>query len=310
MHSPSAVQRFHKTRNVESSLLSLVREKGDREIVIWKEHVRRFKRIDIIDRSSLDEYLASPEYYQMPLTPDELYEQFAQIITLLEYDNYSLCLTPEAIDLSYELRGQNVRIRTDRRNKGEPRIGRISGVTIVDAGMAEIFAREFWSLFRATEPDFKSKDHVKEWLQGRVYAYASRQGHAEKYDVYMSHTAACEPDVLLLAARLRDEGATVWLRAWNEDPGRPWRRTLEADIGRIAAVGICCGFDGAPWHDIEEDTVLRQFAERGVAMIPIVLPRGSVPAHLPPYLTESDSVKLDDLSDVAGLMHVVTRRLF
>jgi hypothetical protein len=174
-HCEDAVERFYsRTFGARDESLQLIRERYIWERHQFEEHIRRFRRIDIIDRGTLREYLRAPEYYQMPLTVDELRCQIDNVLDLLSYENYLMCLCPESIDMSFELRGGRLRIRTDRRNKAQPRQGRVSSITFDRPAIAEIFEREFWTLFRLTEAEFKNKSHVMDWLVTEA-AYYQRE---------------------------------------------------------------------------------------------------------------------------------------
>src|SRR4029077_2785176 len=171
-HSENAVVRFYRGYGISDESLGVVRQKANWELEEWKRHIAKYQRIDIVDRFTLEEYFAAPEYYQMPLEPEELSEQLAKLMELLTFENYSICLTPEAVDLCYEIRKPEVRIRTDRRNKGQPRMGKITELALQDLRLAEMFEREFWSTFRSTESRFKDKTQVIKWCEERVKKYS------------------------------------------------------------------------------------------------------------------------------------------
>lgn len=170
-HSPDAVVRFHKSFGATEETCALIRGQVEWEGEVWRRHITQYERYDIVDRCLVEEYFAAPEYYQMPLTRSELQDQVSNLLELLKYDNYNLCLTPEAVDISYEIRGREVRVRTDRRNKGQPRLGRISGVTLSERQMADAFEREFWSIYRLSEAEFKDKKYVASWLESLAKKY-------------------------------------------------------------------------------------------------------------------------------------------
>jgi hypothetical protein len=170
-HSSDAVVRFHKSFGATEETCVLIGEKVEWEREVWRKHITQYERYDIVDRGLVEEYFAAPEYYQMPLTIRELQDQVSNLLELLKYDNYNLCLTPEAVDISYEIRGHEVRVRTDRRNKGQPRLGRISGVILSEQQLADVFEREFWSIYRLSETGFKNKKYVASWLKSLAKKY-------------------------------------------------------------------------------------------------------------------------------------------
>jgi len=181
-HSQDAVRRFYDNRNqgLSEQDEALIHERYTWEHRQFEEHIEQYQRIDVIDRAVLSEYLSAPEYYQMPLTVHELRAQINNVIAMLEHDNYTLCLCPESVNISFELRARELRIRSDRRNKGEPRQGRVTGLAFEAASLVEVFEREFWTLFRSTEPEFKAKDFVADWLVKTAARYQGVEEEAQQ----------------------------------------------------------------------------------------------------------------------------------
>lgn len=178
-----AVLRFYgEVLKANKPLIDLVQDKIRLEREAWERHVSHYQRIDIIDRAMLEGYLRAPEYYQMMLTASELEEQISNICELLEMSNYQLCITDEAIDLAFEIRGDEIRIRTDRRNKGQPREGRISGILLRGEAISADFNREFWGIYNRIDPNFRSRDHIKEWLRGKIGLLATPGQEQSKGD--------------------------------------------------------------------------------------------------------------------------------
>jgi hypothetical protein len=269
--------------------LDAVRERMAVERDTWREHIEKYRRIDIIDRGLVDEYLAAPEYYQMPLLAAELEEQLRHFVEMLAWPNYELCLTPEAVDLPFEIRGPEVRVRTDRRNKGEPRQGRIRNLALREPAIVESFEREFWTLYRHTEEQFKDKEFIREWVRERVARYRSarraRAATPEHYDVFLCHNSEDKPQVRRIARRLQKEGITVWLDEWNAPPGRPWIYALEEQMKNIATVAAFVGSSGiGPWQKFELAGYFMEFVERGSPIFPVILNTAPARPEIAPLL--------------------------
>lgn len=162
--SEAVIRRYFERPGADPLMQQLALRKLGLEREAFRRHVETHKRIDILDRAALVEYFSAPEYYQLPVTAAELRDQVSNMVSLLREDNYTLCLTPEAVDLCFEVRGPDVQLRTDRRNKAPQRIGRIAGLHLCDDAIANSFQREFWLLYGVTEVDFKSKTFLASWL--------------------------------------------------------------------------------------------------------------------------------------------------
>jgi len=166
--SAKAVRRYYESTGANAETVRLALQKLQIEHESFVRHIASHRRIDILDRGTFLEYLSAPEYYQLPLTPDELVEHIENLVALLSYENYTLCLTPEAVDICFEIRGPEVRLRTDRRNKAPQRVGRIANIVLHDEAVAESFQREFWLLYEVTEAEFKNKEHLRAWIQSEL----------------------------------------------------------------------------------------------------------------------------------------------
>jgi len=287
-HSVTAIKRFYSSYGVTENTIGLIAEKSAWEHQQWERHIRKGRRIDLFDKAQLEEYFEAPEYYQMSLTIEELNEQLTNVLRLLRFDNYSVCITSEAIDLSYEIRGSEVRIRTDRRNKGQPRSGRISGLVFNDSAMTEVFEREFWSMYRLASPEFKNKEYIAEWLTGRISKYKGPHENMltdERFDVFLCHNSRDKGIVKEIGRQLQAQGIRPWLDEWNLVPGRPWQRALEVQIPQIGSAAAFVGADGiGPWQHLELDAFLREFANRGCPVIPVILPHALKAPELPIFL--------------------------
>jgi len=287
-HSLSAIKRFDASYGVTEGTLVLIGEKWEWEQREWVKHISRCKRVDIFDKSQLEEYFGAAEYYQMPFTTNELKEQLDNTLKLLRYENYSVCLTSEAINLTYEVRGPEVRVRSDRRNKGQPRSGRISGIVFNDTGMAEVFEGEFWNMYRLAPAESKNKEYIAEWLRERVSKYKGPgQGviAGEEFDVFLCYNSRDRLSVKKIGRKLVEKGLRPWLDEWNLVPGRPWQRALESQIGQIRSAAAFVGADGiGPWQHLELDAFLREFVNRGCPVIPVILSNVQKPPDLPVFL--------------------------
>jgi hypothetical protein len=170
--SVNAIARYYaKIAGDPTTVLSLVRQRQDAQRAGWIRHIRRFRRYELLDRQQLEEYFLAPEYYQMRLTPDEVDEQVENWIGLFDYDNYVVALVPDAIDIAFSLRGSRVHLRGDRRNKSEPRPGRVNGLVLRDERLAADFLRESWTLLESTEQEFRDKAFIKGWVRNAADVY-------------------------------------------------------------------------------------------------------------------------------------------
>lgn len=295
VHSWSVIERFYQNTGATEETIGLVRRKHDWEREVWEAHISEFRRVDILDRGVLEEYFQAPEYYQMLITREELRKQVENWLSLLmSHENYILCLSGEAVDLPFEIRGSEVRIRADRRNKGEPRSGKIDGIVLNDPRLAGIFEREFWSMYRSTEKRFKNKTSIAGWMDEKLSREESSVlslRENSRYDVFLCYNSSDRATIKEIGYALRDRGLNPWFDEWNLIPGRPWQRVLEAEIERIASAAVFIGEQGlGPWMHLEVDAFLRQFAKRGCPIIPVLLPGSPDKPQVPLFMEGFQSV--------------------
>jgi hypothetical protein len=287
-HSQKAVKRFYQHEGVRKSTIQMLTTRAQYELDTWTRHIRSHPRIDVIDRVQLDEYLAAPDYYQMPLSPSELKEQIGNLERLLQHDNYRLCLTSQAVDIPFEIRGDEVHIRTDRRNKGQPRPGRINSLIFREPTIRDAFEREFYASMRLTEPEFLDKEFITDWLQERLRRYRiiqSQERTHEPFDVFLCHNSQDKPSVRQVARALQKEGLRPWFDEWNAPPGTQWIWELEKQIQSIKSAAVFIGANGlGPWQRQEVAGLLLRFAKRDCPIIPVILKSGEEPLEMPSFL--------------------------
>lgn len=126
------------------------------------------------------------------------------------------------------------------------------------------------------------------------------------YDVFLSHNSKNKQFVLTLAKTLKLQGLAVWLDEWELIPGRPWQHSLEEIIKQTKAVAILVGDEGfGPWELMEARATLVQCVERGIPVIPVLLPRTNATVELPVFLSAFTWVDLRDGLTEAGVGRLV-----
>lgn len=300
-HSPTAVARFYEFFGASEETLDLVKARADLERDNWFRHIRQHRRIDVVDMGQVEEYLASPEYFQLPLTSEELVDQVERLVELLSEPNYELRLTRDAIDIPFELAPGEVRIRSDRRNKGQPRQGRIATISFHAQTTIDVFETEFWQLYRASEPSLDTPEALASWFRARAESYTGRPPvltpDTRDYDVFLCYNSEDASEVAALARRLEKAGLRPWLDTWDAQPGRPAIMTLESAIDNIACAAVFVGQSGlGPWQTMESHALIARFLKRQCPVIPVLLrsaPAGSTP-ELPAFLGTFSWVNLRD----------------
>jgi hypothetical protein len=93
------------------------------------------------------------------------------------------------------------------------------------------------------------------------------------FDVFLSYNSKDREVVEKIAIQLKGHGILPWFDKWELVPGRSWQQTLAKQILKTKAAAVFIGASGmGPWHEIEMEALLRQFAKRNCPVIPVLLP--------------------------------------
>ena len=105
------------------------------------------------------------------------------------------------------------------------------------------------------------------------------------FDVFLCHYGVDKPSVKVIGNELRHHGILPWLDEWELQPGLPWQRLLEQQIGKIKSAAVFVGKSGiGPWQNIELQAFLREFVKRALPVIPVILPDCPDLPQLPIFL--------------------------
>lgn len=111
------------------------------------------------------------------------------------------------------------------------------------------------------------------------------KSEAGTFDVFLCHNNKDKPAVKKIGEQLKERGILPWLDEWELRPGFPWQRLLEEQIEQIKSAAVFVGKDGiGPWQWQEMDAFLREFANRGCPVIPVLLEDASSEPKLPLFL--------------------------
>ena len=119
--------------------------------------------------------------------------------------------------------------------------------------------------------------------------------HSASFDVFLCHNSSEKRTVRRLGEMLKADGLTVWLDEWEIIPGRPWREALEEILSTAESAAVLVGKDGiGPWQDREISGCLSEFIDRGLPVIPVLLPGAPKEPGLPKFLQQLMWVDLRD----------------
>ncbi|MEO0407395.1 MAG: TIR domain-containing protein [Cyanobacteria bacterium P01_A01_bin.135] len=145
----------------------------------------------------------------------------------------------------------------------------------------------------------------------RFYRYYSEnecQSHdrpmTNQFDVFLAHNSNDKPLIRQLRDHLQAEGIQTWLDEDNILPGRQFQDEVQNAIRQIKSAAICIGQSGlGRWQDLELKAFISECVERGVPVIPVLLPGVSaIPTSLP-FLKQFQGVTFQSSIDEAAVLN-------
>jgi len=123
---------------------------------------------------------------------------------------------------------------------------------------------------------------------------STEQETEQKFDVLLCYNQEDEFTVKNIANQLKKKQIRPWLDIWEVPGGVYCYEQLEKDIERIRSVALLIGSNGCPWQKEPLISVLWEFFERDVRLIPVILKNVPPEPKLPVYLKRKTSVDFRD----------------
>jgi hypothetical protein len=105
------------------------------------------------------------------------------------------------------------------------------------------------------------------------------------FDVFLSHNSKDKPAVRQIKQALEERGFRVWLDETELIPGRRWIAALEDALKKTATIAACISENGlGPWERPEIEAALMESVNRGLPVIPVLLPNPSPEVEISLFL--------------------------
>lgn len=127
------------------------------------------------------------------------------------------------------------------------------------------------------------------------------------YDAFLSYSREDLAAVSAIAERLRDEaGLEVWFDQWEIVAGDEWQTKMDEGLRASKTCVVLIGPQGlGRWQAPEAQVALNMKAERGIRVVPVLLP-GVAPddPRIPAFLTILHFCVLSSVTDQAGFERI------
>jgi hypothetical protein len=108
-----------------------------------------------------------------------------------------------------------------------------------------------------------------------------------QFDVFLCHNSTDKTAVRQLNQSLLSEGLRTWFDEDQIQPGMIWQSELEKAIPRVRGCAVCVGPAGeGPWQEVERRAFISEFVQRGLRVIPVILPGCTSVPELPIFLRQ------------------------
>jgi len=123
-----------------------------------------------------------------------------------------------------------------------------------------------------------------------------------QFDVFLAHNSVDKPHVRIIANKLRAQGLMPWLDEEQILAGELFQVGIQRAISESKSAAICIGLMGVgKWQKLELQTLISQFVEKGMPVIPVLLPNvDKIPDNLI-FLQQFNWVSFEDINDDLAL---------
>lgn len=130
---------------------------------------------------------------------------------------------------------------------------------------------------------------------------------SEKHDVFLAHNSEDKPEIEIISNKLRSKGLNPWLDKEQIPPGRWFQDVIQDTIKKISSAAIFISEKGlGRWQVVELRSFISQCVERGIPVIPVLLPGvEKIPSEFV-FLNEFSWVKFkNDIHDEESLDNLI-----
>ena len=94
-----------------------------------------------------------------------------------------------------------------------------------------------------------------------------------EFDVFLAHNSIDKDEVEAICEALKQKGLTPWLDKEQIPPGRWFQDVIQQAIATVKSAAIFIGEQGlGRWEALELRSFISQCVERGIPVIPVLLP--------------------------------------
>jgi hypothetical protein len=113
------------------------------------------------------------------------------------------------------------------------------------------------------------------------------------FDIFISYNSRDHAQILDVVRWLREQRVRPWLDRDEIAAGSPFARDLDLALAQAPAAAVFAGPHGVGrWQDLEIRALLRQHVERGLRLLPVILPGALGEPAWPGFLRDLNQIDL------------------
>ena len=136
---------------------------------------------------------------------------------------------------------------------------------------------------------------------------SQKNSDEDEFDVFICYNSADLSAVKDIVVHLKEQGVRPWFDKWELIPGRLFQTALEEQIKVMKTAAVFVSDKGlGPWHRMEMQVALLEFAERDCSVIPVLLPGSTQRPELPRFLKIISWVDFNEPDALEQLIRGIT----
>ncbi|MFW9917815.1 MAG: TIR domain-containing protein [Candidatus Thorarchaeota archaeon] len=144
---------------------------------------------------------------------------------------------------------------------------------ISSTGWKRFVEQKLWSRRRPAKEDEAEKKLYAAVRRAVLEAMRGPKHGKVKFDVFLAYNSVDRDKVEAIGEALKQEGLIPWLDKEQIPPGRWFQKVIQQAIVTVKSAAIFIGQEGlGRWQSVELPSIISQCVERGIPVIPVLLP--------------------------------------
>lgn len=126
------------------------------------------------------------------------------------------------------------------------------------------------------------------------------------FDLFLAHNSLDKVAVRTISKQLKDHGISTWLDEDEIPPGQLFQDYIQKALPKAKGIAVIVGSSGlGKWQAFELRTAISRAVEKGIPVIPVLLPDAKDVSSELPFLMEFNYVKFHSLDDEEAIDRLV-----